>query len=134
MEEPSNVPMDKLARVYRKLRDKMQELTRVYDAEMGVLKEKQSMLTAAMKDEMQRLHVTSLKTSEGTIMMREQIRFYATDWEEFRKFVVENEAFDLLEKRIAQRNMAQFLESNPDLVPPGLNSDAEFVVSVRKPS
>jgi hypothetical protein len=30
--------------------------------------------------------------------------------------------------------MAKFLEENPALMPPGLNSDTEFDVSVRKPS
>jgi hypothetical protein len=30
--------------------------------------------------------------------------------------------------------MAQFLEENPDIVPPGLNSDTEYQISVRKPT
>jgi hypothetical protein len=48
--------------------------------------------------------------------------------------MVENDAIDLLEKRIAQTNMKTFLEENPGLVPPGLNSNTEYAVSVRKPS
>jgi hypothetical protein len=39
-----------------------------------------------------------------------------------------------LEKRIAQTNMAQFLEENPGVVPPGLNSMTEYAISVRKPT
>jgi hypothetical protein len=30
--------------------------------------------------------------------------------------------------------MAQFLEENPNLVPPGLNSMTEYTISVRKPT
>jgi hypothetical protein len=30
--------------------------------------------------------------------------------------------------------MANFLKENPSLVPPGLNSNSEFSISVRKPS
>jgi hypothetical protein len=48
--------------------------------------------------------------------------------------MIEHEAVDLLEKRIAQLNMAQFLEENPGVVPPGLNSTSEFDISVRKPT
>jgi hypothetical protein len=48
--------------------------------------------------------------------------------------VVEHDAVDLLEKRIAQGNMRQFLEENPGTVPPGLNSNSEYSVSVRKPT
>jgi len=40
----------------------------------------------------------------------------------------------LLEKRIAQGNMAKFLEENPGLLPPGLNSNTEYGISVRKPT
>ena len=46
----------------------------------------------------------------------------------------ENDALDLLEKRIAQTNMANFLQENPTLVPPGLNSNSEYAISVRKPT
>jgi hypothetical protein len=48
--------------------------------------------------------------------------------------MIEHEAIDLLEKRIAQTNMAQFLEENPGVVPPGLNSSSEYDISVRKPT
>jgi hypothetical protein len=39
---------------------------------------------------------------------------------------------NLLEKRIAQTNMATFLEDNPDLHPPGLNVDSRYTVVVRR--
>jgi hypothetical protein len=45
---------------------------------------------------------------------------------------MENEAVDLLEKRIHQGNMRQFLEENRDLLPPGLNVDSEYTVTVRR--
>jgi hypothetical protein len=47
---------------------------------------------------------------------------------------MEHDALDLFEKRIAQLNMKQFLEENPGVVPPGLNSNSEYDISVRKPS
>ena len=48
------------------------------------------------------------------------------------EFILEHEAPDLLEKRVNQGNMKQFLEENPDVVPMGLNVDSEYVVTVRK--
>jgi hypothetical protein len=30
--------------------------------------------------------------------------------------------------------MKQFLEENPGVVPPGLNSDSEYAITVRKPT
>jgi hypothetical protein len=48
------------------------------------------------------------------------------------KFILEHQVPDLLEKRIHQGNMKQFLEENPELLPPGLNSDSEYTVTVRR--
>jgi hypothetical protein len=48
--------------------------------------------------------------------------------------MLEHDAIDLLEKRIAQGNMSKFLEENPGLLPPGLNSNTEYAISVRKPT
>jgi len=78
--------------------------------------------------------VKSLRTDHGTVSLMEKTRFYTTDWDSFKKFMVEQDALDLLEKRISQTNMKLFLEENPGAVPPGLNSDTEFDISVRKPS
>ena len=61
-------------------------------------------------------------------------RYSTNDWDSFKSFVVQHDVVDLLERRIAQANMARFLTENPDLVPPGLNSDSEYAISVRKPS
>jgi hypothetical protein len=47
---------------------------------------------------------------------------------------MQHDALDLLEKRIAQTNMATFLEENPGVYPPGLNTTTEYQISVRKPS
>ena len=60
---------------------------------------------------------------------------YSTDdWDAFKEFIKENDAIELLEKRISQSNMATFLEDNPGKVPAGLNSFKEYAISVRKPS
>lgn len=132
-EAEQEVPLDKLAKVYRKIRTAIQELTAEYDAKVAALKEQQQTLANAMKDEMKRLNVTSARTAEGTVSLVRKTRYYATDWDAFKKFVLEEKDLDLLEHRIAQRNMAVFLTNHPDAVPPGLNSDTEITVVVRKP-
>ncbi len=46
----------------------------------------------------------------------------------------DNDAFELLEKRIHQTNMKTFMEENPDLHPEGLNMDKEYAITIRKKS
>ena len=132
--EDDIVPLDKLVKIYRKLRTRMTELTQAYDTQAEVLKAQQDEIKNAIKDQMKAMGVTSVRTTEGTAVMSVKTRYTTQDWDSFKKFMIEHEAIDLLEKRIAQLNMAQFLEENPGVVPPGLNSTSEFDISVRKPT
>lgn len=128
------VPMDRLAKIYRKIRSNITVLTQEYDTQVEELKAQQEEITNAMKDQMKAMGVTSVRTSEGTVVLSVNTRYNTQDWDSFKKFVVEHAVVDLLEKRIAQTNMRQFLEENPGLMPPGLNSSSEYSVSVRKPT
>lgn len=128
------IPLDKLAKVYRKMRDQISELTKEYDTQVELLKAQQDEIKNAMKEQMQALGVTSVRTDQGTVVLSVKTRYSTADWDSFKKFVIEHEALDLFEKRIAQTNMKQFLDENPGVVPPGLNSNSEYDVSVRKPT
>jgi hypothetical protein len=128
------IPLDKLAKVYRKMRDQISELTKEYDTQVELLKAQQDEIKNAMKEQMQALGVTSVRTDQGTVVLSVKTRYSTADWDSFKKFVLEHDALDLFEKRIAQLNMKQFLDENPGVVPPGLNSNSEYDVSVRKPT
>lgn len=128
------VPLDKLAKVYRKIKAEIDLLTQEYDTKVETLKAQQNEIRMAMKDQMKALGVTSVNTKFGTVTLATKTRYSTQDWDSFKKFMVEYDVLDLLEKRIAQTNMAQFLSENPGLVPPGLNSFTEFDIRVTKSS
>jgi capsule polysaccharide export protein KpsE/RkpR len=132
--EAATIPMDKLARVYRKMQTKIQQLTAGYETEVEGLKAQQEVVKTALKDQMLALGVKSDNTAEGTVILSTKTRYSTQDWDAFKEFMKEHDALDLLEKRIAQTNMATFLQENPTLVPPGLNSNSEYAISVRKPT
>lgn len=132
--DSASVPMDKLARVYRKMQARIQELTAEYETQVEALKAQQDAVKQALKDQMLALGVDSVKTSEGTVILSTKTRYSTQDWDEFKRFVVEHDALDLFEKRIAQTNMATFLEANPKLTVPSLQSNSEYSISVRKPT
>lgn len=130
METEAEIPLDRLVRIYTKMRAKLQEL----DAQVEAVKEQQQMVKVEIKDRLRAVGAKSVKTEHGTVSLTEKTRYYTQDWDSFKQFMVQHDALDLLEKRIAQTNMKTFLEENPGLVPPGLNSDTEFDVSIRKPT
>ena len=131
--DTASVPLDRLARVYRRIQGKIQELTTAYETEVEQLKAQQETVKSELKDRLLAMGVKSANTAEGTVVLTTRTRYHAQDWDVFKQFIVEHDALDLLEKRIAQTNMANFLVQNPQLVPPGLNSNSEYVIAVRKP-
>jgi sugar-specific transcriptional regulator TrmB len=128
------IPMDKLARVYLKIRARIQQLTQQYESEVEELKAQQDEIKTALKDQLMAIGSKSVRTDQGTVILATKTRYFTQDWDSFKQFVTEHDALDLFERRIHQSNMAKFLEENPSLVPPGLNSDKEYDVSVRKPT
>ena len=130
----SEVPFDKLTKIYRKIQEHMDTLTQAYDTQLEELKAQQEQIKFALKDQMKANGQTSVKTSFGTVSLVTKTRYSTQDWDSFKRFVVEHEVVDLLEKRIAQANMARFIDENPGLVPPGLNSMSEFEIRVTKPT
>jgi hypothetical protein len=128
------VPMDRLAKVYRKMAAKIQELTTEYDAAVEEIKRQQDAVKTALKDQMLVMGVSSVRTENGTVVLSTKTRYNTQDWDSFKEFIKEHDAIDLLEKRIAQTNMGTFLEENPGVVPPGLNTMTEYAISVRKPT
>lgn len=132
-ETQATVPLDKLAKTYRKIKGRIQEITTAYETEVEQLKAQLEVLQTSMKDQLLAAGVKSVNTTEGTIILSTSTRYSTSDWDAFKQFVIDNEALDLFEKRIAQTNMATFLKENPTKVPPGLNSNSEYTISVRKP-
>ena len=128
------IPLDKLAQIYRKIYSRTNELTTEYESKLEELKLQQEEIKNAMKDQMVALGLQSVRTDEGTIILSQKTRYYTDDWDSFKTFAIEHDALDLFEKRIAQKNMAMFLDENPGVVPMGLNSMSEVSVSVRKPT
>jgi hypothetical protein len=132
--DEQQVSLDKLAKIYVKIRAAIQEINKEYEGKIEELKSQQDLISGAMKDQMMAQGMNSVRTSGGTIILGQKRRFFTQDWDSFKQFVIANDALDLFEKRISQSNMQQFLEANPDLFPPGLNAETEYTVSVRKPT
>jgi hypothetical protein len=124
---------DQLVRVYIKICDVRSKLKAEYDAQDKELEDQMNLLQAELLTFCKDGNLDSIKTSYGTASRTIKERFWTTDWDEFRKFVKENDALDLFEKRIHQTGMKQFLEENPEKLPVGLNISREYAISVRKP-
>ena len=124
--------LDRLVSVYIKIRDKKNELAAEFNEKEKALDAKLDKVKQALLEHCKATGTESVKTVSGTFWRTQRKRFWTSDWEAMNRFIVENEAVDLLEKRIHQGNMKEFLEENPDVLPPGLNADSEYSITVRR--
>lgn len=124
--------IDKIVAVYIKIRNAKEELTHEYDAKIADLDEQMRVLKQKLLDISKESGVTSFKTEHGTAYRTVKNRYWTNDWESFYGFMREHGSMELLEKRIHQTNMREFLEDHPEVHPPGLNVDQEYEITIRR--
>ena len=128
----SGVPLEQITAAYLRMRDKRSQLKQEYEAQDAKIAEDMKTIEQEMLDVCKSVGADSIKTNAGTVIRSIKSRYWTSDWESMYKFIEQNFAFGLLEKRIHQSNMKQFLEENPDLLPAGLNVEREYTVVVRR--
>jgi hypothetical protein len=127
-ETAPTVPAEKLVRVYLKMKVAKENL----DAEVKKIETQMGQIKAALLAYCKEQSLESVRTTEGLFYRSIKKRYTTNNWEAMGKFVVEHQVPDLYEKRLHQGNIQQFLEEHPDLLPPGLNVDSEYTITVRK--
>jgi hypothetical protein len=132
--EPEGINLDALTAMYIKIRDVVRDKEEKHAEDMQELKEHLDAVSARLLAICNEQNADSIRTSSGTISRRIQSRYWTTDWESMYAFIEEHAAPFLLEKRIHNGNMKEFLEGNPDVLPIGLQAERKFIIQVRKPN
>lgn len=123
--------LDELVKIYLTIREERAKL----EEQDKQLKEEMDTLAQAMLAICNTSNADSIKTPVGTVIRQTKDRFYCSDWDGLKDFILENNAVDLLERRIHQGNFKEFMqEHQADGLPPGVNVMREFAISVRKPT
>lgn len=123
---------DVLTKTYIKIRDKRAELKAAFEQQDEILEAQVNAIKSELLDYCKSQNIDSVRTQSGTFYRTMKTRYWTNDWDSMNKFILENEVPQFYEKRLNQTVMKQFLEENPDILPPGLNVDSEYVITVRK--
>ena len=126
--------IDEMVAIYIKIRNAIEQKEDQHKAEIATIKEQFELVANKLLDVCNEQNVDGFKTPAGTVSRRITSRYWTSDWESFHAFVREHDALSLLEQRIHQGNMRQFIEENPDEFPMGLQADRKYTVQVRKPT
>ena len=130
--EAPKVSAEELARIYIKIRDAKEAAVERHKQELAELNEQLEAIANEMLEMCKELNASSLRTEAGTIIRKVTTNFNTNDWGSMFNFIKEHDAFGLLQQRLHQSNMKQFLEEHPDLLPPGLWSESKYTIVVKR--
>jgi len=123
---------EQLVTIYIKMRDARVKLQREFDEADGKIKEQQEQVTQALLEMCKETGAEGLRTPAGSVFKTIKTRYWTSDWGSMKQFIKDHDAIDLMEQRVHQTNMKTFLEENPNLMPPGMNIDSRYAITVRR--
>lgn len=127
-----DAPIEKIVAAYIKMRDTKDALYKEYSAKANEIEEQMTVLKHKLIEISKETGATSFSTPHGVAYRTVKNRYWTNDWSSFYDFMREKGTMELLEKRIHQTNMKEFLDQNPEVHPPGLNIDSEYEITVRR--
>ena len=126
------VPAEKLVKTYLKMKVKRDEIRVEMESKLDDIDKQMKRVKLGWFVYCREQNLESVRTTEGLFYRTTKTSYWTNDWESMGKFIVEHNVPELLEKRLHQTNVKQFLEEHPELLPPGLNVDSEYSVTVRR--
>lgn len=127
-----NYTVDQVIEAYLKYRNKKEALEAQIKEQVKELKDKMAKLEAWIKTKADAEGVTSFKTAHGTAFVTTNDYANVADWDAVLAFVKENDAYDLLEKRVSKNAVRGYIDQQK-AVPSGVNYGTRIDVNVRKP-
>jgi hypothetical protein len=125
-------PIERIVAAYIKIRDTKEKLQQEYKVQEQDLDEQMTLLKHKLVEISKETGVTSFSTPHGIAYRTVKTRYWTNDWGSFYDFMRDSGAVEILEKRIHQTNMKEFLENNPEVHPPGLNMDSEYEITIKR--
>lgn len=126
--------LDKIVETYLAIRDERDKLSREHEAKDKELANDLAEIEQVLLNSCNEISADSIKTEVGTIIKTTRESFVCGDWDNFKQFVKDNDAIELLQQRIHQSNFKEFLSNREEEgLPPGISSMREFKITVRKP-
>ena len=124
---------DSVIATYLKLRGQKDAIQNEAKEKVKAIQEKLMKLEAWLKDKMDAEGETSKKTISGTAFITTTDFANVADWDATLSFIQDNEAWDMLEKRVSKTAVRGYIDANK-AVPNGVNYGTRIDVQVRKPA
>tara|TARA_R100000935_G_C2730942_1_gene121936 strand:+ start:83 stop:499 length:417 start_codon:yes stop_codon:yes gene_type:complete len=131
-ENEEQIDLDKLIRVFIKIRDRRAVNQKEFDTEDDRLKKQQEEIKAALLKHCVAANVSGAKAESGSFARITSTNYWVSDWEAMHTLVRDKAMPELLQKRLSQENLKTYLEENPNATIKGLETNSKYTISVRK--
>lgn len=125
--------VDDVIGAYMKLRQQKDSIEAETKDRVKVVKEKMAKLEAWIKQKADADGVTQFKTPHGTAYLTTTDYANVADWDAVLGFIRENDAYDMLERRVSKVAVRGYIDLNK-AVPAGITYGTRIDVNVRKPA
>jgi hypothetical protein len=132
MSKATELRDDELVKLYIALRDRRAKRAADFKLEDTPDELKMDKIEALLLGRMQASGAESVRTKFGTAYRTTKSYASVADWDAFRRFVQENDAWELLTRGANKTAVEQYKAANEDL-PPGVNMRTEVVVNFNRP-
>ena len=117
---------------YLTLRNQKEALAQSVKAKVEEINAKLAKIEAWIKQQADAQGVTSFKSEHGTAFLTTVDFANVADWDATLRFIRDNEAYDMLEKRVSKTAVRAYIDQTKT-VPPGVNYGTKLEVNIRKP-
>lgn len=128
-----SLTVDDVIAKYMRLRAKREAIENETKERVRSIKENMSKIEAWLKAKADQDGVTSFKTAHGTAFLTTTDFASVADWDAVLEFIRQEEAYDMLEKRVSKAAVRGYIEANKE-VPPGITYGTRVDINVRKAS
>lgn len=126
----TEITIDKLVAIHRKIDAKLAEL----QAEMDEIEAQRTEVRTTILEMMKEQGLESVRTEHGTAYKTIKEKFWSSDWPALHQYIIDHGAVGLLQQRIHESNMREWIAAHPNDFPPSLNIDREYAITIRKPT
>lgn len=127
--------IDEMVEAYLAIRGERERLSRDFELRDAELKADQVQIEQLLLEKCNDINAETIRTNAGTVVKTMKENFICNDWDGLKQFIMDKGLIELMQQRIHNTNLKEYLTNNPDDgMPPGVSSIREYSVVVRKPS
>jgi hypothetical protein len=129
------IKLDEIVQTYLTIRSQRENIAREFELQDAELKAEQAQLEQVLLEQCNAMNAETIRTGVGTVVKTLKESYICSDWDGLKSFIMENGLIELMQQRLHNTNLKEYLASHDgEGMPPGVSSFREYSIVVKKPS